>query len=94
MNFVETMLPYAGQKLDSHIVSIDSAQMFYGLRQLHDPNSYMISVEIALLYAGQIVDSYIVSIDSAQIFCGLHKLHDPNCIWYPLKWCYRMLVRK
>ena len=30
-------LPYAGQKVDFHIVSIDSAQMFSGLRELHDP---------------------------------------------------------
>ena len=82
---VEIMLPYAGQKADSYIVSIDSAQILCGLHALHDPNQYMKSVEMMLRYAGQKVDSYIVSIDSAQTFYGLRELHDPNCIWYPLK---------
>ena len=35
---VEMMLLYAGQKLDSYIVSIDFAETFCGLRELHDPN--------------------------------------------------------
>ena len=35
---VEMMVPYAGQKVDSDIVSIDSAQTFCGLRELHDPD--------------------------------------------------------
>ena len=88
------MLPHAGQRVDSYKVSIDDAQILSGLRELHDPNSYMVSDEIMLPYAGQKLDSYIVSIASAQIFSGLHELHDPNCIWYPLKWCYLILVWK
>ena len=43
--FLETFLktcsklfPYAGQKVDSYIVSIDHALIFCGLRELHDPN--------------------------------------------------------
>ena len=79
------MLPDAGRKLDSYIVCIGSAQIFCGLRELHDPNQYMVSVEIMLPDAGQKVDSYIVSIDSAQIFCGLRELRDTDCIWYPLE---------
>ena len=35
---VDMMLPYAGPKADSYMVSIDSAQIFCGLRELHDPN--------------------------------------------------------
>ena len=35
---VEIVLPYAGQKLDSYIVSIGSAQIFCGLHELDDPN--------------------------------------------------------
>ena len=79
------MLPYDGQEVDFYMVFIDYARIFCGLRELHDPGQYMVSVEMMLRYAGQKVDSYIVSIDSAQIFCGLRELHDPNCIWYPLK---------
>ena len=71
---IEIMLPYAGQKVDSYIVSIDSTHIFCGPRELHDPNWYMVSVEMMILYAGQKVDSYIVYIDSAQIFCGLRQL--------------------
>ena len=33
---VEMMLPNAGQKVDSYIVSIDSAQILCGLRELRD----------------------------------------------------------
>ena len=72
------MLPYDGQKVDSYVLSIDSAQIFCGLRDLHDPNQHMNSVEIMLLYDGRKVDSNIIPIDSAQIFSGLRELRDPN----------------
>ena len=62
----------------SHILSIGSAQIFRGLRELPDPNQYMNSAEMMLPYAGQKVDSYIVSIDSAQFFSELQALHDPD----------------
>ena len=42
---VEIMLPYDGQKVDSYMESIDSAQIFCGLRELHDPNQYMNCIE-------------------------------------------------
>ena len=82
---VEMMLPYAGQKVDSCIVSIDSTQIFSGLHAPHDPNQYMNSVEMMLPYAYQKLDFYMVPINSAQTFCGLRELQDPNCKWYPLK---------
>ena len=67
------MLLYDGQKVDSNIIPIDSAQIFSGLRELRDPNWHMNSVEMVLPYAGHKLDSYIVPVDSAQIFCGLHE---------------------
>ena len=38
MASVEMMLLYAGQQLDSYVASIDSAEIFCGLHELHDPN--------------------------------------------------------
>ena len=35
---VEIVIPYARQKVDSYIVSIDDAQTFSGLREIDDPN--------------------------------------------------------
>ena len=74
----EMMLRYAGQKVDSYIVSIDSAQNFLWTARATWPSLYMVSVEMMLPYAGQKVDSHIVSIDSARIFSGLRELHDPG----------------
>ena len=54
---IETMLPYAGQKVDSYKVYIDSAQIFCGQRELHDPIQSVVSVEMTLPYVGQKVDS-------------------------------------
>ena len=67
---------------------------FLGTARATRPWLSVVSVDMMFPYAAQKLDSYIVSIDSAQIFCGLREQHDPNCIWYPLKWCSLMLVRK
>ena len=77
MNSIEMMLLCADQKVDFYIVSIDSARIFCGLHELHDPNCIWYPLKF-LPDAAQQLDFYIAPIDSAQMFYGLRELHDPN----------------